>query len=243
MKSAAAPLLALCCTISFITPAKHRSIPAQTAQKSSFEAKLDTEVEQFNASDRTMLTILIDLAYEYQLPTAIEYVDTNLADRHISLEFRHERLRNILDTIIKQNSDYRVTFAGSIVDIYSPKRRDDSSNLLNTVIKSFLVTDADTQRADMDLVCALARHLVPPRGCFGSFAPGQWGPLKITVHMQNAKVHEILNAIVAENGKAIWIVTGPPGGSKTSLINPWHIYPLESSFKETVLGKLSAAPN
>jgi hypothetical protein len=234
-------LCGVCLTIPLGKPFKHSSSPTQTDQKSSVERKLDTEVEQFDTSGRTILASVIELAYEYQLPTAVEYIDGDFATRPISMEFRHEPLRRILEAIIQKVPEYRLTFSGGIVDIYVPKARDDSSNFLNKFIKNFVVTQVDTQSADMDLVCALAKELVPPSGCFGSFAPGQWGPLKITVHMQNSRVYEILNAIVAENGKAIWIVTVSPDRlSKTPLINPWHIYPLEGSFKETVLDKLTS---
>src|SRR6202011_5143005 len=45
------------------------------------------------------------------------------------------------------------------------------------------------------------------QGCGGSLAVGQWDPLRISLHLHNVRVYEILNAIVAQNGRAIWTVT------------------------------------
>jgi hypothetical protein len=146
-----------------------------------------------------------------------------------------------LTAIILQFPEYRVSFADGLVDIYSPTARDDPSDLLNKIIGNFAVTELDTHRADMELFCALAREIVPPSGCGGSIAVGQWGALRVTVHLQRAKVYEILNAIVASNGKATWTVIAPP--EKLSTIPTgglWHIYPLEQPFKVGVLEQLTS---
>ncbi len=227
-----------------VEPVKRQSSTVQTEKLLSLERRLETEVAQFDTSGRTAMASIIDLAYAYQLPIAIEYVDSDFAAHPNSLEFRHESIRSILEKIIAQVPAYRLTFSGNIVDIYVPKARDDSSNFLNKTIRNFVVNDVDTQTADMELVCALARELDPPGGCFGSYAPGQWGPRKVTVHIQNAKVYEVLNAIVAENGKALWTVLVPPDSlSKRPVLNSWHIYPLEPSFKDIVLSKLASISN
>ena len=93
----------------------------------------------------------------------------------------------------------------------------------------------------MELFCALAREVEPSGGCGGSIAVGQWRPLKIAVHLQNAKVYEIVNAIVVQNGKAVWTVIAPPQKlSRVPVGGLWHIYPLEPPFKNAVLDKVSS---
>jgi len=219
---------------------KHHESETESAQVSAFESKLDKRVEHFDTAGRTLIASVLDLAYEYELPIGIEYVDRALT-RPIKLEFHHDSVRGILVAIIQQAPGYRVAFSGGLLDIYAPSAREDPSNLLNKVIRNFAVTELDTHRADMELLCALARELVPPGGCGGSIAVGQWGPLKVTVHLQNAKVYEILNAIVAQNGKAIWTVLTPPDQlSKIQFGGLWHIYPLEPSFKNAVQDKLTS---
>jgi len=73
--------------------------------------------------------------------------------------------------------------------------------------------------------------------CAGSLAKGQLGPRKITVHMQNATLHGLLNAIVAQNGKAVWAVMVPPPGSG----DYWHLYPIDRPFEPIVLDDLVKA--
>ena len=230
------------CWLSVVSaqPAANCESNSQSAQASLFERKIGKSVERFDTSGRPLIASVLDLAYKYELPTALEYVDREITTRTKDLQFHHESVRAILAAIIQQIPEYRVSFSGGIVDIYAPKAREDASNLLNKVIKDFAVTDLDTHQADFELFCALAREVGPSGGCSGSIALGQWAPLKITLHMQNAKTYEILNAIVAQNGKAVWTPMVPPEKlSKIQLGGLWYIYPLEQPFKTAVWDRLS----
>jgi hypothetical protein len=216
-------------------------IGKQQQSELSIDAKLDRQIHDFRTQGRTLIATVVDLAYEFQLPIGIEYVDREATTRSLDLEFRDESLRSILAGVVAQLPEYQVAFVGQIVQIYSPRAREDSSNLLNRVIMNFSVVNADTGDAGLELACALSRALKDAAFCGGSIAGGQWGQMKLTLHLQNAKVYEILDTIVAQNGRALWTVTVPPRGlSKGSVGNLWHIYPLESSFKGVVSEKLSA---
>lgn len=220
---------------------KPQPLKTHSTQVLSFEGKLERRVEQFNTSGHSFVASVLELAYQYELPMGIEFMDRETATRPINLEFRDETVRRILLAIIRQAPEYHVSFSAGLVDIYSSKARDDPLNLFNRVIKDFGISQLDTHDADLTLFCALGRELVPPSSCFGSVAIGQWGPLKVTVHLQNAKVYEILNAIAAQNGKAIWTVLTPPDQlSKIQFGGLWHIYPLEPSFKNAVQDKLTS---
>ncbi len=232
----------VCCltavSATYVNPLASNTEPTQAT---IFERKLNTRVARFDTSGRTLATSLIDLAYEYELPMGIEYLDRKAATQPINLELRNESVRGILLAIIQQVPEYKVSFSDGVVDVYVPKAREDSSNLLNKVIRNFAVSELDTRRADVELLCALTREVMPSGGCGGSIAIGQWGPLKITVHVQNAKVYEIVNLIVAQNGKAVWTVMAPPEKlSKIPVGGLWHIYPIEPPFKSAVLDKLAS---
>lgn len=236
--------LFLICLITTNTPLVARYLIYPTAKQSKPPAvansKLDKRIDDYQTSGRTLLATVVDLAYEYQLPTGIEYVDREATTRPLDLEFRNESLRGILASVVAQFPQYRVAFLGETVQIYSPQAREDSSNLLNKPIKDFSVVAADTQDADSELFCSLSRELKAASFCGGSIAHGQWGPLKITLHLQNARVYEILNAIVQENGQAIWVVaTSHERLSKMQQGGLWHIYPLQTSFKSVVLDVLT----
>jgi hypothetical protein len=209
----------------------------------SFENKLDHRIETFGTSGRALVANLLDLAYEYQVPMGIEYLDRDAARRPINLELHNESLRGIFTAVVAQLPEYRVDFSGRVVHIYSPQARRDASNLLNKSIKNYSVRNADTRDADFQVLCALSSELDPGSFCGGSIAGGQWGSLRITLRLQSARVYEILNAIVSENGKAIWTVTVPPEKlSRLPNEGLWHIYPEEpAAFKAVALEKIMAA--
>jgi hypothetical protein len=204
------------------------------------ERKLDTRVAKFDTGGRTLLQCVVDLAFQYKLPGAIEYAGGGGATRKLELQFEDETVRSMLEKLVKQNAGYRVDFSGGIVDVFSPRARQDAENPFNEVIRDVSVRDVDTHQADADLLCALGRQ----RGgqvCTASIAKGQWPNVKITLHMQNAKVYEILNAIVAQNGEAIWAVTYWPEEYYKRNENFWYVYALEEAFRETVYEGLVAA--
>ena len=204
------------------------------------QSKLDDRIPEFRTSGRTMMATIIDMAYQFQLPTGIEYVDREAITRPLFLEFHDQSIRTILTAIIAQFPAYRVSFPREVVQIYSPKSLENASNPFNRSIREFSVTAAETQDASVTLVCELGKELGPQRFCGGSIAFGQWGALRITLHLQNAKVYEILDAIVRENGDAIWIVMAPDNKlSQTQAGALWHIYPLRAPFQATVLDRLN----
>jgi len=229
---------AFCPTLLAEQVVEHHETVAESAS-SSFEQKLNRRVKRFDTGGRTLVASIVDLAFTYQLPTAIEYADREATTRPLNWRFQNESIRRILEAITERVPGYSVSFSRGIVDVFAARGREDPSNLLNTVIKNFEVSELDTDRADMELFCALSHEIMPSGGCGGSHAVGQWGPLKITLHLQNAKVYEVLNALVAENGKAIWTVTVRPDKlSKLQVGGIWYIYPLQQPFKAVVSDSL-----
>jgi hypothetical protein len=220
--------------------ARHKT-KVQSPQVASFEQKTNKLVSGFNTCGRTMVDSVIDLAYEYQVPMAIEYVDREATTRPINLEFHHKSLREMVDAIVKQDQQYRVSFSNGVVDIFSPRAREDRSNLLNKVLKDFSVTEMETREADFQLFCAVAQA-AGSQGCGGSLAVGQWEPFRITLHLRNARTYEILNAIVAQNGSAIWTVTASNLASFPQSSGLWYIYPLQEPFKSVVSDRLVRMP-
>lgn len=208
--------------------------------QNTYERTLETKIPFFDSAGRTLIENVLDLAYQYELPLGLEYLDQTAVTRAINLKLQDASVRSVLIELIQQNPQYQVSFSNGLVDIYSPKAREDSSNLFNRVMKDFTVANVDTHRADAELFCQLARNLSPNAGCGGSVAIGQWGSLKVNIDRHNAKIYEILNEIVAQNGKAVWSVMVPP--TKMSAIpfgGLWHIYPLQPPFKDDLLSHLA----
>jgi hypothetical protein len=227
---------------SWLTTAPTRAAENRAASSSRepFARKLNTRVEKFDTAGRTLIESVVDLVYEYHLPTAIEYAGREASTRKLNLRYQGESVRSILEKLIQQDSEYRVSFEGDIVDIFSASGREDSSSLLNKVIQKFDVTDADTHEADAELLCILGRA-VGSQVCSGSLFLGQWPHVEITLHLQSTKVREVLNAIVAQNGDAIWTVIARPPNLLNLHTNFWYLYPLQQPFKASVSQRLATA--
>ena len=166
-------MFASCPTIVSEQGFEHHETVAESATASSFEQKLDRRV-RFDTAGRTMVASIVELAFTYQLPTAIEYADREATTRPLSLHFRNESVQRIVEAITEEVPGYGVSFSGGIVDVFAARGREDPSNLLNTVIKDFAVSELNTHDADMELFCALTHEIMPPGACGGSIAAGQW---------------------------------------------------------------------
>lgn len=211
---------------------------ARVRRSDTLEGKLLARVDRFEGAGKPATELLLDLAYKNHLPMAIEYVDRQVATRKIKVALGGKTVGQALATIVATMPGYALSTSQGLVDVYSPHAREDPSNELNLVIKNFYVNGVDTIQAGADLSCAIGREMRPPRGCFVSIAPGQWGPLKITMHIQEAKVYQILNRIVAQNGSAVWTVLQPPGKMTARGQSLWRLSPLKPEFKQAAIERL-----
>ena len=204
-----------------------------------FNEKMRITVPEFQAAGRPMAEVAVSMAYRYKVPMAIEHVDRNALRKPLRLKIKDQSVRRIIAAVVAAVPGYRVDFSQGLVDIYSPAARTDPSNPLNTVISRYDVDGLDTHLADAELLCDIARQLRGRSGCGGSVAGGQWGNRKITLHLRDKRAYEILNAIIAQNGEALWIpMKRPKEGSPLIMGNLWYIYPLDRSFESSALGRL-----
>jgi hypothetical protein len=204
----------------------------------SFGEKLKAKVPKFDACDCSMAKLAVQMAYRYKLPMAIEHLDRNALRKPLHFKLKDQSVRQVIASIVGSVPEYRVDFSQGLVDIYSPAARSDASNPFNTLIRRYDVEGMDTHFADVELLCAMGRQANPHSGCGGSVAPGQWSDLKITLHLENKRVYEVLNAIVAQNGRAIWApIPAPKMSSPLITTNFWYIYPLDPPFQRTVLDR------
>lgn len=206
----------------------------------NFAEKLKIVVPEFDSAGLPMAEIVVHLAYKYKLPTAIEYADRNSLRKPLQLKLRNRTVHQIILAVVSSIPAYSVDFAEGLVDVYSSDGRRDKSNPLNVEIPRYDANALDTRFADAELFCDLTRQLQPHSGCGGSVAGGQWGNRKITLFLKGMKVYEILNAIVAQNGQALW-VPAPQQEHTTSITRDfWYIYPLDAPFETSAVEQLQS---
>jgi len=215
---------------------------SQQERDRSFNDRLKETLPDFDASGQAMAPLLLGLAYKHKLPMALECVTYDTVRRPLNLRLKLHSLRDIIDGIVSAVPGFQVDFTGGLVDVYCPKARLDPSNPFNATVRRFDVTNLDTHFADAELLCSLARQTKPNTACGGSIASGQWPDVSITLHLENQRVYEILNAIVSQNGRAVWTPIFPlPRSLGENKSNFWYIYPLDPSFQSAVLQDLESA--
>ncbi len=204
----------------------------------SFSEKLQIKVPKLDTSGCSMAELAVQIAYRYKLPMAIEYLDRNALRKSLRLNMKDQTVRQVVSAIIGSVPGYQVDFLQGLIDVYSPLARSDSANPLNMMIRKYAAEGLDTHFASAQVLCAMGRQIDPHSACGGSVAGGQWGSLKITLHLENKRVYEILNAIVAKNGRAIWTPLAQPVGPSRMMTNFWYIYPLDAPFQSVILDRI-----
>lgn len=209
---------------------------ASSSQPRGFDEKLQMLLTEFEAEGRSMAEVAVSMAYRYKLPMAIEHVDRKVLRKPLRLKLKNQSIRRIIAAVVTAVPGYRVDFSQGLVDIYLPAARSDPSNPFNTVISHYSVDGLDTPFADAQILCDMGRQLNGHSDCGGSVASGQWANRKITLDLRNKGVYEVLNAIVAQNGAALWTpIPEPKEGSPLITGNFWYIYPLDRPFERLVI--------
>jgi hypothetical protein len=213
----------------------------QRHRRPPYENRLDAVVEVFDSGGQTLAQNFLSLAYRYDLPMGVEYLDRAAVSEPLHLQLRGKSVREILSSLVAQVPEYRVTFSGGIVQLYSPQARGDPSNLLNAVIDDFHVSEMDPQVASAAVFEALVHKVAPTTSIVESTALGTLGPPTLTLRLNKSRVYEILDAIVARYGEAVWVVRVPPEKLSTLKGALWYIYPLEpSDWRAAVLGDVTS---
>lgn len=219
--------------------------PVEQKHTPTLEDKLKATVAEFDSAHQPMTDAVLALAYEHRLPLALECVTSDAVQKPLDVRLRGQNVRNLIAVMTASVPGCRVDFSHGLVDVYSANARTVPSDPFNTVLPEYHVTGLPTDLAEMMLFCTLGRQLYPrSAGCGGSTAGDQWGHVKISLVMRNAKVYEILNAIVAQNGEAVWtpIRTSKTtaGPSRDYLTSFWSIYPLDADFERSVAAGVRA---
>jgi len=139
--------------------------------------------------------------------------------------------------LVAKLPEYRVTFVDGIVDVYSPQARRDPNNLLNTVIPAFSVNYESLNGASTELANLLRAQTTPGVGLIGDVLESPDEP-KITLNLRNKPVREILCAIIAANGSAVWAAVVPPERLSDPRVQLWAVYPLGYSFCDFLFARL-----
>ena len=105
-----------------------------------------------------MMESLLRLAYEYEIPMALESVTREAVRTPLNLRLKDRTLKDVIVAIVHAEPGFRVDFTDSLVDVYSPGARLDPTNPLNMTVREYDVTKMDTHLADAQLLCMVERR-------------------------------------------------------------------------------------
>ncbi|PYU96790.1 MAG: hypothetical protein DMG25_00685, partial [Acidobacteria bacterium] len=202
-----------------------------------FTERLESQVAEFDAAGRPFVQLVLDVAYEYELPLGLEYVDADAMKQPMNLKLRNERVREVLLAAVAQLPQYRLEVTPHMLKIYSPKARSDSCNLLNTTIHDFKCLAQSPRMASMEVYAAMMSQLHVPC-CEAGDVLDSGHPRTVSLDLQDKKVYELLNAIVAQNGETVWVALVPPEKLSDRKAKLWEIYGLGPGWERILLRDL-----
>jgi hypothetical protein len=184
--------------------------------------RLAARVGSFDNHGKWLTATLLEVAAEYHLPMGIEKVTPEALHKSIDVRMRAGTVSGLLDLCVKQLPDYSWSVLAGAVLIYGPDERGQASNLFNFIIPTFSVKDSTMGQADwklrndLDLWVARAKSGwkpgVKPKGAFvpggieGSYiSDPELEKVRISLSTHGAPIREVLNRMVALQGRAVWV--------------------------------------
>jgi hypothetical protein len=210
----------------------------QSPERATLNTELARRISVFDTQGQTFLDSFLRLVWTYQLPTGIEYIDHGAATQPLHLRLSNVSVRKALASLVAQLPEYRIDFSQGVVDLYSPSARANHSNVLNTKLHEFSVTNETAKGALWNLWESLASQLQPGRGFLGNYLDNPSAP-RISLAVHNYTAHQILNEIVAKDGHSMWTVTARPDQMSSYSTRLWTVEPLAPSVRSMVLEELT----
>jgi hypothetical protein len=207
---------------------------AAPEQNRSFQERLHTRIERYESGGKPLIGALLDILYRYRLPAGIEYVDADAVRKPLNVSLRNSTVKDALLALVQQSAEYHLDFSSGLVEVYSPRARADRSSMFNIVIRNFHVKDADPGVAGFQLFGSLSTTLRPDEGFGGSFGP-VGDSRKVTLHLHNTKVYEILNTIVAQHRESLWVVGVRPENLSVFQGGLWKFFSLDDEWEPFVI--------
>lgn len=207
-----------------------------TAKRPSFRQKLQTHAAAFEIQRASPVRVLIHTAIQYQLPLALEFADWDAVKPVPRIKLPPGQVRQRIESLVAMIPGFRVSFSNSLVDVYFPPARADSSNLLNTRLRGFQVQDVDAGLAAAMVHGALLAQERPQSILANSSAGVGGTPVSVDAH--NAPVYEVLNGLVSQQGSSLWVVGAPPGQLQNINADLWRFYPLSVALEPIIVERV-----
>ena len=155
---------------------------------------------------------LIEVGRKFQIPLAIEWLDEKEAGALRPLSFRRGSVGQLIESIVQRSPNHQLLFGERIVQVHSSFAYDHPLNFLNLRISGFTVKDQSLLGAQDILRHSINELLYPElykggwAGGYGCGCPPEFWKKDITFSGSNLTIRQVLNLIVEESSKFLWVV-------------------------------------
>jgi hypothetical protein len=197
---------------------------------------------------------LIEVAQHYRIPMGIEWINLPNADGSSPLT-PQPTVREMILSIFRPIPGYKMEIRGGVVNVSNVAFVDDSRNFLSMRLAEYRADRENVFGAEFRLRLSIHSTLHPERYSLGGNGGYGYGTQRdddfdvtnISFSRRNVTVREILNAIVRENGNALWVVELVPSkmmksepffaqhsyGGDVQTDFTWRIIPLGPAVKQS----------
>jgi len=172
-------------------------------------------VDLFRVERAAMIDAALQLGRQAEVPLGIEFVDRLAFEKSVDVNLERTTVGHALDTILSELKGYKWGVSGNVIVITHERAPSGKQNLLNHVLKEFVIPRRCTLAEANDLLRMVLELDLDPRirGFAGNYNPGSMERIIGPLTMRGVTVREVLNRLVSQRRNAAWIVQVPPGQS------------------------------
>lgn len=197
-----------------------RPVPTSNARNAALAAKLAGRVPSYSVSTKDVLSALIRVANDFQIPMGVEWVYRGSNPVAVHLRWKGASVEEIIERVVRLWPGYQVRTAGGVLHIEALGLVPRGENFLNLRVARFTAEGEVPELASRRLH-ELASAMVAPRrpssgrlgGGIGRSQGVEVGEHRISIRLSNVTVRHVLDAIANASPFKVWVVTFASAGN------------------------------
>jgi hypothetical protein len=186
----------------------------------NLQARLDSEVDEYDLSARDLARALIAVAQHFEIPMGIEWIQP-ASPKPVNLRWKKTTVRAVLESVVRAHPGYRLGVGQGSVHVFYAGADTDPSNFLNIPIPALDMDNVYPAVARWRLEQIVRAKVSPPPQPGRPSSVGYEitvGPreTKQSFHWKNSKVRDVLYTLALDGDYKIWTVTFPESSARTS---------------------------
>jgi hypothetical protein len=178
-------------------------------QEADLDAKLAIPVHDYALTANSFAEGLLEVASQFRIPIGIQWVSSPKTRARFAVDRTDATVKGIIEAIVDSQPGYRINVNNGVVHIttaeVNPKQ-----NFVLLPVRSFDARQELVEMAQQKLRDLVKAETVPPKAAAGGVAGSlisNVGEPRIDVHVTDATVEDVLDALATASTFKIWVVT------------------------------------